>query len=99
MHNTSTPPTTQWSKKSFEMVLPPDAVVEDAGAQRPGGLPTSVKLDPDGPKGHYSFNFPIQPDDGDKDTLFQISYHAALQRAASMTSGRRCRCLPITWRC
>src|SRR5208337_1174647 len=29
----------------------------------------------DGPKGHYSFNFPIQPDNGDKDTLFQISYN------------------------
>ncbi|MGC1462446.1 MAG: carboxypeptidase regulatory-like domain-containing protein, partial [Terracidiphilus sp.] len=35
---------------------------------------TSIKLDSDGPKGHYSFNFPIQPDDGDKNTLFQISY-------------------------
>jgi hypothetical protein len=32
-------------------------------------------MDPDGPKGHYAFNFPIQPDDGDKDTLFQLSYH------------------------
>lgn len=74
VHNTSSPPTTQWSKKSFEIVLPPDAVVEDAGAQRPGGLPTSIKMDPDGAKGHYSFNFPIQPDDGEKDTLFQISY-------------------------
>jgi hypothetical protein len=32
-------------------------------------------MDPDGPKGHYAFNFPIQPDDGEKDTLFQIAYH------------------------
>ena len=74
VHNTGTPPTTQWSKKSFEIVLPADAVINDAGAQRPGGLPTSIKMDPDGPKGHYSFNFPIQPDDGEKDTMFQISY-------------------------
>jgi hypothetical protein len=74
VHNTSTPPTTQWSKKSFEIVLPPDAQVGDAQAQRPSGLPTSLTLDPDGAKGHYSFNFPIQPDDGDKDTQFQISY-------------------------
>jgi hypothetical protein len=74
VHNTGTPPTTQWSKKSFEIVLPADAVINDAGAQRPGGLPTSLKMDPDGPKGHYSFNFPIQPDDGEKDTMFQISY-------------------------
>ena len=74
VHNTSSPPTTQWSQKSFEVVLPPDAQSEDVGAQRPGGLPTSIKMDPDGPKGHYSFNFPIQPDDGEKETLFQISY-------------------------
>lgn len=74
VHNTSSPPTTQWSAKSFEVVLPPDATFAEVGAQRPGGLPTTIKMDPDGPKGHYSFNFPIQPDDGDKDTLFQISY-------------------------
>jgi len=75
VHNTSTPPTTQWSTHSFEVVLPADAVVDGVGGQRPNGLPTSIKLDPDGPKGHYAFNFPIQPDDGEKDTLFQLSYH------------------------
>ena len=54
IHNSSTPPTTQWSKKSFEVVLPDDAMLGDVSAQRPGAgsLPTSVKLDPDGPKGH-----------------------------------------------
>lgn len=74
VHNTSSPPLTQWSTRSFEIVLPAGAVVSSVGAQRPSGLPTSVKLDPDGPAGHYSFNFPIQPDEGEKDTLFQISY-------------------------
>jgi hypothetical protein len=74
VHNTSTPPTTQWSKRSFEIVLPDGAQVQDTQAQRPSGLPTSLTLDPDGAKGHYSFNFPIQPDDGDKDTQFQVSY-------------------------
>jgi len=74
VHNTSSPPLTQWSQHSFSVVLPPDAVVGDVGAQRPGGLPTSVKLNPDGPRGHYSFDFPIQPDQADKDTLFQIIY-------------------------
>jgi hypothetical protein len=75
VHNTSSPPLTQWSAHSFEVVLPDQAVLNGAGAQRPSGLPTSAKLDPDGPKGHYAFNFPIQPDEGDKDTLFQISYN------------------------
>jgi hypothetical protein len=74
VHNNSLPPTTQWSAHSFQVVLPAEAVVNGVGAQRPTGLPTSVKLDPDGPKGHYSFNFPIQPDEGEKETLFQLSY-------------------------
>jgi hypothetical protein len=75
VHNTSSPPLTQWSAHSFEVTLPAEAVVDGAEAQRPSGLPTSVKLDPYGSKGRYSFNFPIQPDNGDKDTLFQLSYH------------------------
>jgi len=76
VHNNSMPPRTQWSKRSFEIVLPEEAVVVGASAQRPGAssLPTTVKLDADGPKGHYSFNFPIQPDEGEKSTLFQIEY-------------------------
>jgi hypothetical protein len=74
VHNTSNPPTAQWSAHSFEIVLPQEAVVEGAAGQRPGGLPTSVKLNPDGPKGHYAFDFPIQPDEGDKSTLFEINY-------------------------
>jgi hypothetical protein len=76
VHNTSTPPRTQWSAKSFEVVLPEEAVIELAQGQRPkaGSLPTTLKLEPNGPKGHYAFSFPIQPDQGDKDTQFNISY-------------------------
>ncbi len=74
VHNTSMPPRTEWSPRTFEIALPPEAVVAGVAAQRPTGLPTSVKLDPDGAKGHYAFNFPIQPDEGDKNTLFQIEY-------------------------
>lgn len=75
VHNTSSPPLTQWSPRSFEITLPAEAVVNDVEGQRPNGLPTSIKLDAAGAKGHYAFNFPIQPDSGDKDTLFQITYH------------------------
>ncbi len=74
VHNTSAPPRTQWSPRSFEIALPPDATIAGVAAQRPTGLPTSVKLDPTGAKGHYAFNFPIQPDEGEKDTLFQVEY-------------------------
>jgi Carboxypeptidase regulatory-like domain len=74
VHNTSSPPRTQWSPRSFEITLPTEATIAGTAAQRPTGLPTSVKLDPTGTKGHYAFNFPIQPDEGDKDTLFQVEY-------------------------
>ena len=74
VHNASMPPRTQWSPRSFEIVLPEEAVVEGASAQRPGRMLTTIKLDPAGPKGHYAFNFPIQPDDGEKSTLFQVEY-------------------------
>jgi hypothetical protein len=85
VHNTSMPPRTQWSPKSFEIVLPEEAVVESAQGQRPstGSLPTTLKLQPNGAKGHYAFNFPIQPDEGDKDTQFNISY--ALPYSGSFT--------------
>jgi hypothetical protein len=77
IHNASSPPRTQWSKQSFQVILPDDAVIGDSSAQRPGAssLPTSVKLNPDGPKGHYSFDFPIQPDQEAKGTLFQVQYN------------------------
>ena len=74
VHNTSSPPRTQWTPHTFEVVLPSEATVAGVAAQRPTGLPTAVKLDPTGTKGHYAFNFPIQPDEGEKDTLFQIEY-------------------------
>jgi hypothetical protein len=74
VHNTSMPPRTEWSPHTFEIALPPEANVAGVAAQRPTGLPTSVKLDPAGAKGHYAFNFPIQPDEGEKNTLFQVEY-------------------------
>ena len=76
VHNTSMPPRTQWSPKSFEIVLPEEGQIESAQGQRPkaGSLPTTLKLQPNGPKGHYAFSFPIQPDEGDKDTQFNITY-------------------------
>ena len=74
VHNTSSPPRTQWSPRSFEIVLPTAATIVGTAAQRPTGLPTSVKLDPTETKGRYAFNFPIQPDEGEKNTLFQVEY-------------------------
>ncbi len=76
VHNTSSPPTTQYDPAhGFGIVLPEGAVVDGAAARRPTGLPTSTTLKPAGGKNHFQFDFPIQPDEGDKDTLFQLTYH------------------------
>ena len=51
VHDDSSPPSTaRWSPHSFGVVLPAEAVVNGVGAQRPTGLPTSVRTGrPQGP--------------------------------------------------
>lgn len=76
VHNASSPPRTQYNPAhGFEFVLPPEAVVEGSQAKRPTGMFTNTPIKPAGEKNHFTFDFPIQPDEGDKDTEFQISYH------------------------
>jgi hypothetical protein len=75
VHNTSSPRMTQFSANSFEFVLPAGAVLDGAEATRPSGLPTNAIPQPLSQKGHYSFNVPIQPDEGDRQTLFVVHYH------------------------
>jgi hypothetical protein len=75
VRNSSNPPKAQFSEKTFEIALPADAQLDSASATRPGGLGTTTRLIPLSPKGHYSFNVPIQPDQGQKETLFEVQYH------------------------
>jgi hypothetical protein len=75
VRNTSSPPKAQFSEKTFEIALPADAQLDGASATRPGGLGTNTRLIPLTPKGHYTFNVPIQPDKGQKETLFEVQYH------------------------
>jgi hypothetical protein len=75
VRNTSLPPRAQFSSNTFEFVLPPDALLDGASATRPGGLPTNTRPIPLGKKQHYTINIPIQPDQGEKETLFEVQYH------------------------
>lgn len=76
VHNTATPQRTQYNPaKGFEVVLPEGAVVDGSSAKRPTGLPTSLSLKPGSGKNHFQFDFPIQPDEGQNDTIFQLTYH------------------------
>jgi hypothetical protein len=75
--NTSLPPKAQYSDKTFEIVLPADAELDNASATRPGGMATNTRLVPLGEKGHYTINIPIQPNKGEKETMFEVQYHLA----------------------
>jgi len=75
VRNASNPPKAQYSDKTFEIALPPDAQLDSASATRPGGLGTTTRLVPLPQRGHYTFNIPIQPDKGQKETLFEVQYH------------------------
>jgi hypothetical protein len=70
MNNSSQPPRTLMGPKSFEIVLPDGAKVEQSLAAGPGGMPVQSPPVPTGEKNHYSFLFPIRPGE----TRFQIGY-------------------------
>jgi hypothetical protein len=69
--NDSNPPRTQYSKRSYEFYLPPDAQIEGSAAEAPGGMPVQSSPVPLEDKGHYAFLFPLRPGV----TQFQLSYH------------------------
>ncbi|HTX75882.1 MAG TPA: carboxypeptidase-like regulatory domain-containing protein [Terracidiphilus sp.] len=76
VHNASSPKVTEFNNSgTFEFELPPDAIVDGAEATRPSGLPTMAVPKQLGQKGHYAFDVPIEPDQADKSTQFQIAYH------------------------
>jgi hypothetical protein len=75
VHNTSSPRVTQFSSNTFEFVLPTGAVLDGAEATRPSGLPTNAIPVALAQKGHYTFNIPIQPDEGENMTIFVLHYH------------------------
>src|SRR5262249_29592739 len=79
MNNSSQPPKTLMGPKSFEIVLPEGAKVEQSLAAGPGGMPVNSPPVPTNEKNHYTFLFPIRPGE----TRFQIGY--TLPYTGSMT--------------
>ena len=75
VRNTSLPPKAQFSSNTFEFVIPQDAILDGASATRPGGLGTNTRPVSLGQRGHYTINIPIQPNLGEKETLFELQYH------------------------
>ena len=70
LRNESSPPRTQMSDRSFEIVIPEGARLNDGMAAGPGGMPVTSSPVPTGKKNHYAFEFPIRPGQ----TQFQVTY-------------------------
>lgn len=85
VRNTSLPPRAQFGDKTFEIEIPSGAEIDSASATRPGGLPTNTRLVPLSQHGHYTFNIPIQPNQGEKETLFEVQYHLAYSGKYTLT--------------
>src|ERR1700760_828465 len=79
--NDSTPPRTQFSSRSYEIYLPPDAKVEGAAAMGPGGMPVASSPAPMTEKGHYAYLFPLRPGE----TQFQVTYSLPYSGSAKFT--------------
>jgi len=75
--NVSSPPRTQSSEHTYEVVIPADATLEGAATTGPSNMPIAATPDPVSPKGHYAFSFPIRPNEGENGTRFQLTYHVA----------------------
>lgn len=85
VRNNSLPPRAQFSNDTFEIALPSGAQLDGAAATRPGGMATITRLAPVGQAGHYAFNIPIQPDQGEKETLFEVQYHLPYSGKSTLT--------------
>jgi hypothetical protein len=85
VRNTSLPPRAQFSSNTFEFVLPAGAVLDGASATRPGGLATNTRPVPLSQKNHFTINIPIQPNQGEKETLFEVQYHLSYDGKLAFT--------------
>ncbi len=67
--NQSQPPRTQAADAGLEIAIPPDAKIDSADVQAPGGQPIQTAPNPKG-KGRYSFDYPLRPGE----TTFRLMY-------------------------
>jgi hypothetical protein len=74
VHNSSSPKQTRTG--DFQFVIPADGVLDMAESTRPSpmAMPTIAQSKSLG-NGRYALSVPIEPDQGDKNTIFEIQYH------------------------
>jgi len=81
IQNTSNPPRTMDSDKTFEFVLPAGAQLDSSDAKGPGGQPIQSAANETSQKNTYAFAYPLKPGE----TQFQIAYHLPYNGEASFS--------------
>jgi len=79
LRNTSTPPRTLMSDKTFEIYLPEGAQMDSSMAAGPGGMAVNSAPVPLADSGHYAFVFPLRPGE----TQFRVEYHMPYSGSAN----------------
>ncbi len=70
LRNESSPPRTKMGDETYEVEIPPRALLVDAIAAGPGGMPVATSPVPTGKQNHYALVFPIRPGQ----TQFTVNY-------------------------
>ena len=74
LRNESQPPRTWMNDRTFEIVLPEGATLQEGMAAGPGGMPVTSSPVPTGEKNHYAFIFPIRPGRSQLQVTYRLSY-------------------------
>jgi hypothetical protein len=74
LRNESQPPRTGMGDRTFEVVLPDGATLEEGMAAGPGGLPVTSAPAPTSVANHYAFIFPIRPGRSQLQVIYKLPY-------------------------
>jgi hypothetical protein len=77
LRNQSQPPRTWMGDRTFEVVLPEGAALEDGMAAGPGGMPVTSAPVPTGASNHYAFIFPIRPGRSQLQVTYTLPYNGS----------------------
>jgi hypothetical protein len=75
LRNESQPPRTWAGDRTFEVVLPEGATLEEGMAAGPGGMPVTSAPAPTGVANHYAFTFPIRPGRTQMQVTYKLPYN------------------------
>jgi hypothetical protein len=74
LRNESQPPRTWMGDRTFEVVLPEGATLEEGMVAGPGGMPVTSAPVPTGVSNHYAFIFPIRPGRSQLQVTYKLPY-------------------------